>query len=115
MLLGLLSSQHSLVVVRPNEASVDSGLAAQGHPIGLSKTNYYQRSYLLEHQGIFLDSRDSGSTREELHEPKEVGMFTWLLRKQNPMWGSTGLQKETWTELEDRKTQERDRSLEEDR
>lgn len=42
-------------------------------------------------------------------------MFTWLLGKRNPTWGSTGLQEETWQELEDRKTQERDQSLREDR
>lgn len=67
----------------------------RSHPSELSETSSQSGDCLLEHRRA-LDSRDCGSAREELHEPKGVRMFTWLLEKQNPPWGwgPTGLQKE---------------------
>lgn len=100
--------------VRPNEAFVDSGLAVQGpsyRPQG-DKLRLGEPSSGAPRD---LDSRDSGSTREQLHGPTEAGMFHVVVGKAESDLGIHSLQKETWQEVEDRKTQERDQSLWEDR
>lgn len=63
------------------------------HPVDLREIDHHER---ISRSGRprACDSRGSGSAREELHAPKGVGMFAWLLGKQSPPWEPTSLQKE---------------------